>query len=178
MVNLYDTPAQAQFINTYVPIQFEGLYKLADRAREDIKEGNALLDNLAKYRSLGSLSNVDNENWNKKVSDVYSFIDKNVKDVYSLQDPTVRAQLYQITRNLESDPEMKNMLESKEMFKKALEKEDPRWGGRLASEIAGYDSRNGVYTGKALDWVEYTDIADAYTKDLEPALLGTSNYLQ
>ena len=94
MVNLYDTPAQAQFINTYVPIQFEGLYKLADRAREDIKEGNALLDNLAKYRSLGSLSNVDNENWNKKVSDVYSFIDKNVKDVYSLQDPTVRAQLY------------------------------------------------------------------------------------
>ena len=174
MVNLYDTPAQAQFINTYVPIQFEGLYKLADRAREDIKEGNALLDNLAKYKSLGSLSNVDNENWNRKVSDVYSFIDKNVKDVYSLQDPTVRAQLHQITRNLESDPEMKNMLESKEMFKKALEKEDPRWGGRLAAEIAVYDSRNGVYTGKALDWVEYTDIADAYTKDLKPTLLGTS----
>ena len=105
MVNLYDTPAQAQFINTYVPIQFEGLYKLADRAREDIKEGNALLDNLAKYKSLGSLSNVDNENWNKKVGDAYSFIDKNVKDVYSLQDPTVKAQLHQITRNLESDPE-------------------------------------------------------------------------
>ena len=69
---------------------------------------------------------------------------------------------------------MKNMLESKEMFKKALEKEDPRWGGRLADEIARYDSRNGVYTGKALDWVEYTNIADAYTKDLEPALLGVS----
>lgn len=174
MVNLYDTPAQAQFINTYVPIQFEGLYKLADRAREDIKEGNALLDNLAKYKALGSLSSVDNENWNKKVSNVYSFIDKNVKDVYSLQDPTVRAQLHQITRNLESDSEMKNMLESKEMFKKAIEKEDPRWGGRLASEISGYDSRNGVYSGKALDWVEYTDVADAYTKDLEPTLLGTS----
>lgn len=174
MVNLYDTPAQAEFINTYVPIQFEGLYKLADRAREDIKEGNALLDNLAKYKSLGSLSNVDNENWNKKVGDAYSFIDKNVKDVYSLQDPTVKAQLHQITRNLESDPEMKNMLESKEMFKKALEKEDPRWGGRLAGEISGYDSRNGVYSGKALDWVEYTDVADAYTKDLKPALLGVS----
>ena len=34
MVNRYDNPAQAEFINTYVPIPFEQLYTLGKQAKE------------------------------------------------------------------------------------------------------------------------------------------------
>ena len=39
MANLYDTPAQAKFINTYVPIQFEGLYRASDNAKKEYSRG-------------------------------------------------------------------------------------------------------------------------------------------
>ena len=56
MANLYDSPAQAQFINTYVPIQFDRLYAIADKATEDKKETLNYIDDISSSRSLGSLS--------------------------------------------------------------------------------------------------------------------------
>ena len=38
MVNRYDNPAQAEFINTYVPIPFEQLYTLGKQAKENVDQ--------------------------------------------------------------------------------------------------------------------------------------------
>ena len=37
-MNEYSTPAQAEFLNTYVPIPFEQLYKLGASAKEDVEK--------------------------------------------------------------------------------------------------------------------------------------------
>ena len=67
MANLYDTPAQAEFINTYVPIKFESLYKASEAASKRADEGQELVDKLSAYGSLGSRSDVDNETWGTEV---------------------------------------------------------------------------------------------------------------
>ena len=37
-MNEYSNPAQAQFINTYVPIPFEQLYNLGLQAKQDVEK--------------------------------------------------------------------------------------------------------------------------------------------
>ena len=40
-INRYDTPAQAEFINTYVPIPFEQLYTLGRDAKAEVDKAIA-----------------------------------------------------------------------------------------------------------------------------------------
>jgi hypothetical protein len=47
-VNRYDNPAQAQFIDTYVPIPFEQLYTLGKQANERVDKA------LADYRTAAN----------------------------------------------------------------------------------------------------------------------------
>ena len=55
MVNRYDNPAQAEFINTYVPIPFEQLYTLGKQAKENVdqalKDYSTALDKWAEFQS-------------------------------------------------------------------------------------------------------------------------------
>ena len=66
MVNRYDNPAEAQFINTYVPIPFEQLYALGKAAGDRIDKAlttfRTARDNWSKFQSE---SMVDNANWDK-----------------------------------------------------------------------------------------------------------------
>jgi hypothetical protein len=38
MANYYDQPAQASFMNTYVPIPFDELYRLGASAKADVEK--------------------------------------------------------------------------------------------------------------------------------------------
>ena len=55
MVNRYDNPAQAEFINTYVPIPFEQLLSLGKQAKENVdqalKDYSTALDKWAEFQS-------------------------------------------------------------------------------------------------------------------------------
>ena len=176
MVNLYDSPAQAQFINTYVPIQFDSLYKMADQAKESYSEGMQILDRLSKYRSLNSQSDKTNQRWAEKVSQVNDFVSSNVKDIYSLSDPNVLSGIHSMARNLESDPEIKAMLESKDAMNETLKKADPRWGSYYKNKINEYDPTvSGVWNENPLEYVDFTKIADDYTKELEQRKISTTN---
>ena len=176
MVNLYDSPAQAQFINTYVPIQFDSLYKMADQAKESYSEGMQILDRLSKYRSLNSQSDKTNQRWAEKVSQVNDFVSNNVRDIYSLSDPNVLSGIHSMARNLESDPEIKAMLESKEAMNETLKKADPRWGSYYKNKINEYDPTvSGVWNENPLEYVDFTKIADDYTKELEQRKISSTN---
>ena len=176
MVNLYDSPAQAQFINTYVPIQFDSLYKMADQAKESYSEGMQILDRLSKYRSLNSQSDMTNKRWAEKVAQVNDFVSNNIKDIYSLSDPNILSGIHSMTRNLESDPEIKAMLESKEAMNETLKKADPRWGSYYKNKINQYDPTvSGVWNENPLEYVDFTKVADDYTKELEQRKISTTN---
>ena len=54
MVNRYDNPAQAEFINTYVPIPFEQLYTLGKQAKENVTKTEIIP--LSKENSIHELA--------------------------------------------------------------------------------------------------------------------------
>jgi len=169
-VNLYDSPAQAQFINTYVPIQFEGLYKMADKAQSDMDKGTELVDNLSAMSSLGSLSKVDNANWTADYGDVISnFINEKVKSNYDLTNPEVLSGLASIKRKIQNDPNAKNMLESKENLKQAAAKVDPKWGSTYTDIFNSYDTKNTgqIYSGNTMEYRGWEGAGDAYTKEIK-----------
>ena len=59
-VSRYDTPAQAEFINTYVPIPFEQLYTLGKEAKADVDKAlDEQSSALAKWSEFKSPSAVD-----------------------------------------------------------------------------------------------------------------------
>lgn len=61
MVNLYDNPAEAKFIQTYTPIDFEGLKNLAMQAKDDRdKNVKQFQDMVASGNGLGSINDLHN----------------------------------------------------------------------------------------------------------------------
>ena len=65
-INRYDTPAQAEFINTYVPIPFEQLYTLGRDAKTEVDKAIAEQSAaLSKWSEFRSPSAVDTAAWNE-----------------------------------------------------------------------------------------------------------------
>lgn len=64
--NLYDQPAQARFINTYVPINFGELYRIGSAQKQVVDEARKELStNLQKWSEFQSPSTIDTENFYK-----------------------------------------------------------------------------------------------------------------
>jgi hypothetical protein len=183
MVNLYDSPAQAQFINTYVPIQFDSMYKVADKAQSNMDKGTEILDNLQTMRSLGSLSQVDNENWNKDYgSQISDFVDNKVQSNYDLTNPEVLSGLASLKRRIQNDPNATNMIESKANLKQAAAKADPQWGSVYGDVFKNYDTKGSgqIYSGQTLDYKSWEAKGDEYLKDVKAKrdLKPTNGYWQ
>jgi len=164
MANLYDSPAQAQFINTYVPIQFEGLYKVAEKAQASQDKGQELVDKLAAVRSLGSISDVDNKTWDNKYGNaISSTISDNIHSNYDLSDPMVLSKLASLVRMIQTDPTAVNLVNSRESLKKASAEADPRWGNAYSDIFKNYDTNShGIYSGKTLAYQTYEEKGKEY----------------
>ena len=169
MINLYDSPAQAQFINTYVPIQFEGLYKVADKAQADMDKGTLALDTLNNMKNLGSLSDVDNQNWQDKYgSQISNFANDNIKSNYDLQNPEVLSGLASLTRQIQADPNAQKMIANKDAFNTASAKVAPEWGDTYSDYFKNYDStKQGRYSGNPMVYEGWEKAGDPYTKEVE-----------
>ena len=90
-VNRYDNPAQAQFVDTYVPIPFEQLYTLGKQANERVDKA------LADYRTAAntwadfqSQSMKDMQTWDAetrgKVLPIIDQAAKNPEAIKSMED--------------------------------------------------------------------------------------------
>ncbi len=176
MRSLYDTPAQAEFINTYVPIQFESLYRMADKAEERSEKSQAELDYLSSVRSLGSMSETANKQWDELFGQrVSGFIDENITDVHDLARPEMLAKLRGLKREITSDPRAAALMESKQGYKETAAKVDPRWGDYYNRMISSHDpTTDGVWSKNPLDFTNFNQLADELTRDVGAAKLGSS----
>lgn len=69
-VNRYDTPAQAQFKNTYVPIPFEQLYTMGREATKRYDDTLKMLDtNMQKWSQFQSPSKIDMQRFKEQTFD-------------------------------------------------------------------------------------------------------------
>ena len=178
MANLYDTPAQAKFINTYVPIQFEGLYRASDNAKKNIQEGEALMDKLAEYSSLGSMSDVDNKTWENEVyGRARSIVDKNVTDSTSLSNPKTISKIRSAVREIASNPLTKNLLANKSRYEDVMSKADPRWGDYYSGAIKNFSTKDsGSFSAKPMDYSGWADRANSMLKGIGKTKIGREGF--
>jgi hypothetical protein len=138
-VSLYDNPAQATFVNTYVPIKFDSLYKLADQDRADFKEAEAKLDELASMRNLNSYSKAGNDAYAGVYNEIAGKSSELIKDSTLLMNPENRRRLNSMKRSLVNDPRFSTLIENKKRWDSYVQKEDPRWGGLALDEVNAAD---------------------------------------
>ena len=68
-MNYYANPAQAKFIDTYVPIPFDALMGLAENAKLERQANEKRLEDLkVKYGNFTSRSQADMNRWNQEVT--------------------------------------------------------------------------------------------------------------
>ena len=102
-VNRYDTPAQLQFINTYVPIPFEQLYTLGKEANTRVDK--ALEDfgkSMDKFGDFRSRSNKDMQTWyDETIGKQMPYIDQMAKNPDLIKDRAFRAQMQASINNVD-----------------------------------------------------------------------------
>ena len=102
-VNRYDNPAQAQFIDTYVPIPFEQLYTLGKQAQDNVnqalKDYSAALD---KWADFTSPSQVDTQAWyNETYGRALPVAEEMAKNMDLIRTPEGRSRIYSVINNVD-----------------------------------------------------------------------------
>lgn len=102
-VNMYDQAAQMPIINTYVPINFGELYRIAATQKEEIDKANqALTTNLQKFGEFRSPSDIDTENYYKNsIGQFQDELNEIVNNPDAMKDAGFRARLNQKLNNLD-----------------------------------------------------------------------------
>lgn len=102
-VNRYDTPAQAEFMNTYVPIPFEQMYKLGAQAKQDVDTAlNTLSTSFDKWSDFRSPSEIDTEAfYNETIGKTLPTVEKLASNLDYLKTAAGRAELYSSLNNLD-----------------------------------------------------------------------------
>ena len=173
-VNLYDSPAQAQFINTYVPIKFDKLYDIADRAQKSLDETNAAQDDfVANYSNLNTLSKPDKQRWARMVGDIESEIASHA-DPESLKDPMYQAKIKSMIRKFKGNPVVGDMMYTAEAGRNYAKAMDPRWGDYGIKKITEWDSAaSGVFDKTPMQYIDRDSVVNPIVADLHPQWIRT-----
>lgn len=179
-INIYDEPAQAQFMNTYVPIPFQEMLAAgqAKQARYD-KAGNAMDSAIASAEDIVAIPNSDDERRaNEYVAKLRTVRDKYVgKDI---SDPFVqRDMINDMNRSVNRD-DIKHIQQSYQgyvAYNKMLAENEQRGVAtppELRERFEGYDSsRRGVFTGVAPVYLDPMDETSKFFSQVKAEPLGS-----
>ena len=121
-VNMYDQAAEAPILNTYVPINFDELYRIGQTQQEAVEEAQNLLTNaLTTFGEFRSPSTTDTENYyNLSIGRFQDIIDAAAADPNLMKDPAFRAGLQQRLNSLDY-ASLSLLRESADNMRKGLE---------------------------------------------------------
>lgn len=185
MVNRYDNPAQAQFIDTYTPLPFQQLYTLGKDANARVDKAISDLSGaLDKWSDFRSPSLKDMQTWyDETLGKAKPIIDKLSQNIDLLKTPEGRAQINSIINNVDR-LKLSTLLQSKEGMEQRMKfnqqlaaagKYNEMWHG---VDFANYDSTKGVFNDIApLAYKDIRELADPYYAKLQKGFLYTDgNY--
>lgn len=182
MVNRYDQPAQAQFINTYAPIPFQQLYTLG-------KESNARVDKaisdlsgaLDKWSDFRSPSAKDTKAWyDETMGRAKPIIDRLAKNIDMIKTPEGRAQINSLINNVDRF-KLATLKQSKEGLQQRMEMNQRLAAAGKFNEIwhgidfENYDTLNqGVFNDVSpLAYKDIRELSDPFYSKLDKGFLGT-----
>ena len=160
-VSIYDTPAQASFIDTFVPIKFDKLYEIASTATKEKQDAEDLLASAqSTYGALSTKSQVDAALLKSKVIDpINALATQAAESTEAMKTPEFRSKMKASLRAIQGNAQIRSAIENIPVFNKYLSSLDPRWNGAEASEVYGYDSaNNGAFTKNPTPYVSVSDI--------------------
>ena len=181
-INRYDTPAQAEFINTYVPIPFEQLYTLGRDAKAEvdkaITEQSAALSKWSEFRSPSA---VDTAAWNEAtLGAVKPVIDKLASNPDLIKTVEGRSMLRSAINNVDTsklallqqsrDTLLQRQKVDQELMIKGLY--NPEWHN------LDYNNYNTLSSGifndvSPLAYQSIQDLTDPYYKGIQDSFIGS-----
>lgn len=179
-VNRYDNPAQAQFINTYVPIPFEQLYRIG-------KEANDRLDNTLKdfgnakkvWSEFQSQSMKDMDTWDKAtMGAVRPLINAAASNPELLKDRMWQAQLQANISNVDTGllGRLKQNAANFENYNKMVQtlmlhdKYNPQWHNR---NFTNWDTTTqGLYNETPIAYSSIKELTNKYVDNLKDSYIG------
>lgn len=183
--NMYDQAAQAQFINTYVPINFGELYRIGAAQKQAVDQAaEQFTTQLQKFGEFRSPSRVDTENYYNMTigrEDFQNAINQMVSNPDYMKDASNRAQLQSLINSVDYAA-LSQLKESADYQRMGLQtRAKMKAEGRLKdswdkSDIANYDT---LGTGKIFDditpvaYMNLNELSTPYFNDLKPGFLGT-----
>ena len=168
-INLYDNPAQAKFINTYVPIQFESMYRLADKAQKNLDDNEKLMDDTTlNYSSLNTMSDADKAKWDSEIyGPIKNFVDTKFNSDQAMKDPTLQSEYKAMVRRLKNNPTTSALMTSAVNMREVAKKSDPRWGEYEKNKLRAHDtSKQGVFDGSNIQYEGWDKVEEEIFKDL------------
>lgn len=181
-VNRYDSPAQAEFINTYVPIPFEQLYTLGKQAKENVDKAlSAYSTALDKWADFQSPSAIDTqEYYNETYGRALPVAEEMSRNLDMLKTAEGRAKIYSIINNTDR-AKLSMLRQSAENLKQRQKvnqqlmlsgKYDPEWHDVDFSNYSTLTS--GIYNDVApLAYKSVRELSDPYLKNLTPGYIKT-----
>lgn len=183
--NMYDQAAQAQFINTYVPINFGELYRIGAAQKQAVDQAaEQFTTQLQKFGEFRSPSRVDTENYYNMTIDREDFqnaINQMVSNPDYMKDASNRAQLQSLINSVDyaALSQLKESADYQRMglqMRAKMKAEDRLKDSWDKSDIANYDT---LGTGKIFDditpvaYMNLNELSTPYFNDLKPGFLGT-----
>lgn len=182
MVNRYDNPAQAEFMNTYVPIPFEQLYKLGKEAKEDVEQAmKDYTSTLDKWGEFISPSQKDMQTYyNETVGRFAPIASEMAANPEAWKDASFRAKMYSTINNTDR-AKLSGLKQSADFMRERLKvnqklmlenKFNEMWHG---IDFTNYDTtKQGVFQDVSpLAYKSVRDLSDPYMKHLEPGYIKT-----
>lgn len=185
MANMYDQAAQAQFLNTYVPIDFNNLYRIGKEQANMVQEAaENFTTNLQKLGEFRSPSTVDTQKYydiTLNSAPIQSIINEAVSNPDAMKDPAFRARMNAVLNGLDYSS-ISLLKESADNLRAGLQMRakmraegtyNPEWDD---SDIPNYDT---LGTGNVfsditpIKWMNANQLSDMYFNDLEPSSLGS-----
>lgn len=186
--NMYDQAAQAQFINTYVPINFGELYRIGAAQKAAVDEAAQQFGTqLQKFGEFQSPSQVDTQRYYDLTigrQDFQNAINQMVSNPDALKDAAFRSQLqsminsvdYGTLSNLRSSRDA--MLKRQEVNQKLMleNRFNPLWHD---VDFANYDTVNSKIFDDItpLPYMSIRELVEPYVNNLKGEFLGAKNGL-
>lgn len=184
--NMYDQAAQAQFINTYVPINFGELYRIGAAQKAAVDEAAQQFGTqLQKFGEFQSPSQVDTQRYYDLTigrQDFQNAINQMVSNPDALKDAAFRSQLqsminsvdYGTLSNLRSSRDA--MLKRQEVNQKLMleNRFNPLWHD---VDFANYDTVNSKIFDDItpLPYMSVRELVEPYVNNLKGEFLGAKN---
>lgn len=184
MVNRYDNPAQAEFINTYVPIPFEQLYTLGKQAKENVdqalKDYSTALDKWAEFQSPSAVDT--KAYYDETYGRALPVVEELSKNLDMIKTAEGRSKIYSAINNVDR-AKLSMLRQSAEGLRERQKvnqrlmlegKYNPLWHD---VDFTGYNTlSSGIYNDVSpLGYKSIKDLTDNYVNNLKDSYLGRSN---